>query len=116
MPPTTDAVLTRVPVAVADTRALTVYVTEPLTGRLTCSEILPAPLVRPVAPPEKTAVQVIDCSPDGKVSNTETLSSASGPAALATTIVYVTAIPRVTDVTPSVLVTEKSAVRKIRPI
>src|SRR5580692_7678096 len=53
------AVFDRVPVAVDEIMAVTVYVIEPPAGSVGASEMLPDPdVLKPVAPPDPVAVQV----------------------------------------------------------
>src|SRR5690349_11949209 len=79
------------------------------TGRLTVSAMLPAALgVKPVAPPAPTAVNVAPASVAGKLSTTLAPTTLLGPELL-TTIVYVTGVPGIAVVFPSVLVMTRSA-------
>ena len=104
------AVLVRLPVAVGSMGAVTVYVTVPPTGmKVTVSLMSPLPDGSlPVTPAEPTLVQVTPVSAAGKGSVTTASVAALGPL-LVTTIVYVTAVPGTAEVTPSVLVMDRSA-------
>ncbi len=67
------------------------------------------PLATPtLAPPPGTAVQLMPVRASGSVSATVASSTSAGPA-LVTTIVYVTTVPGLTSVSPSVLVICRSA-------
>jgi len=111
MPPAaaTVAVLTNVPVADADTVAVTVNVTDVPTGRPTVALMLPLPLAGHVPPPVPVHVHVAPVRAAGNVSVTVEPGAADGPA-LDATIVYVTDVPGTFDVTPSVLVIDRSTV------
>jgi hypothetical protein len=82
-------------------------VTDPPTGRLTVSLMLPAPAAVHVPPPAPTQVHVA-VSDDGKVSVTVAPTTSLGPA-LDAVIVYVVDPPATTVVTPSDLVIDTSA-------
>ena len=105
----TVAVLTSMPVAAADSVAVSVYVTLAPAGRLTVSAMLPLPDAVHVPPPAPTQVHVAPVSAAGSVSITVAPLTALGPAFDAT-IVYVTGLPGTTLATPSVFVIERSAV------
>jgi hypothetical protein len=104
----TVAVLESVPVAAGEMVAETVKVTDPPTGRLTVSLMLPEPEAVAVPPPAPTAVQVTPVRDAGKVSATVAPVALLGPA-LDAVIVYVTEPPGVAATTPSVLVMARSA-------
>ena len=78
------------------------------TGRLTVSAIVDAPDAEQVAPEDATQVQVTPVSTAGGVSAIATPVALDGPAFEAT-IVYVTAVPAIVKVDPSVLVIFSSA-------
>src|SRR5436305_1920544 len=105
----TVAVFDNVPDAPAVSVALTVYVIVLPAGIVTVSLMLPLPLaLKPVAPPLAVAVQVCVASAAGNVSVMVAPVTLLGPLLVAT-IVYVVLPPALTEVTPSVLVTERSA-------
>src|SRR3954470_22650026 len=108
-PPGADtvAVLARVPVAARLTVALAVYVTDPPAGRLAVSLMLPAPAAVQVPPPAPTHVQVTPVRSAGKESAIAEPAALLGPALLAV-IVYVTLLPGIAIVEPSVLVMARS--------
>src|SRR3954453_22957836 len=103
----TVAVLVSRPLAAAEIVQLAVEVTLPPAGRLTVSLRFPEPEAVQVPPPAPMQVQA-QVSEAGKVSATVAPVALLGPALLAV-IVYVTEPPGVVVVTPSVLVTLKSA-------
>ena len=70
---------------------------------------MPEPEAVQLPPPAATHVQVTPVSVAGKVSATVAPVTAEGPA-LEATMVYVTLLPGITVVTPSVFVIERSAV------
>src|SRR5438105_3516876 len=77
----TVAVLTRLPLAVSDTWAVTVSVAVPPARRLTsCTSTSPDPLAVPPEPLEYAADQVAPVSAAGSTSATVTLLTALGPA------------------------------------
>ena len=73
------AVLTRLPLAAADSVAVTVNVALPLTGRFTLALMFPEPLAGHVPPPAPTQVQLTLLSVAGKVSATVAPVTALGP-------------------------------------
>jgi hypothetical protein len=77
-------------------------------GKLTDSFNAPLPEVNPVAPPEVTALHELVVIPVGNGSAMVAPFTLLGPALLAT-IVYVTLLPGVYVLDPSVLVTDRSA-------
>lgn len=104
----TVAVLDNVPVAAAESVPVAVNVTEPPDGKLTVALMLPDPLAGQVPPPAPTQLQVTPVSVAGNVSATVEFGALLGPALLAV-MVYVTGLPAVTEVTPSVLVIARFA-------
>jgi hypothetical protein len=103
----TVAVLASVPVAAASIVHAAVYVTLPPVGRFAVSAMLPLPDAVQVPPPAPAHVHV-QVSDAGNVSAIVEPGALLGPALLAV-IVYVTLPPGVAEVTPSVLVIERSA-------
>src|SRR5438270_10943520 len=81
------------PPAAGEIVAVTVCVTDAPGGSVTNSAISPVPLVVPVAPEEKTAVQVTPVRNVGNMSFTAAPVAVTDPAAFATTMVYVTFDP-----------------------
>src|SRR4026208_719382 len=75
----TVAVLTRVPVALADILQVTVKITEPPKGIFTDALILPEPEAGPVAPPAYTAVQLAEVIKAAKLSVTVAPVALLGP-------------------------------------
>lgn len=104
----TVAVLDNVPVAAPESVPVAVNVTEPPDGKLTVALMLPDPLAGQVPPPAPTQVQVTPVIDAGKVSATVEPGALLGPELLAV-MVYVTGLPAVTEVTPSVLVIARFA-------
>ena len=83
-PPTaTVAVLGRLPVAAESMLQVAVYVTLPLTGKLTVSPRLPLPDAVQLPPPAPTQVQLTLVHAAGKLSVTVEPGAAEGPALLA---------------------------------
>ena len=80
------AVLTRLPVALAEIVPVTVNVTEPPTGKLTDALMLPLPLAGHVPPPAPAHVQVTPLSAAGMVSATVAAVTADGPVLEATIV------------------------------
>ena len=80
------AVLTRLPVALAEIVPVTVNVAEPPTGRSTDALMLPLPLAGQVAPPPAVHVHVAPVSAAGMVSATVAAVTAEGPVLLATIV------------------------------
>ena len=105
-----EAVLTRLPVAVATTVAVTVNVADAPTGMSTVVLMLPLPLpAAHDAPPLVEHVHVTPLNVAGIVSVTGAATTAEGPA-LPATIVYVTEVPGTSVAAPSVLVIDRFAV------
>ncbi len=82
----TVAVFTKLPVRLEGTDTVIVYVIEPPEGMLTVWLMLPVPLAEPVAPPAKTADQLVIVVPAGALSATVAPTTLLGPALLATTV------------------------------
>src|SRR5258708_28129770 len=102
-------VLVMVPVALAAMAAVTVYVAVPPLMSVTSSLTGQLRLALPHADPtEATQVQPVNVMPAGGLSTTPAPATSFGPLFLAT-IVYVVDVPGTTLPTPSVLVTDKSA-------
>src|SRR5262245_10961429 len=105
------AVLARVPMASCATVPVAMKVADAPAGRSTVVAMAPEPLVSPQTPPsEALHVHVTPVSTAGKVSLTEAPVTVPGPA-LTTVIVYVSVSPAITLSTPSVFVTDRSAIR-----
>ena len=105
----TVAVFTSEPVAAGATVPVTVNVTVPATRRLTEALMLPLPEAGQVEPAVAVHVHVTPVSVAGSVSVTVAPVITDGPAFDAT-IVYVTLWPGMVEVTPSVLVIDRSPV------
>ena len=105
----TDAVFDRVPVADEMTVALTVKATDPAASTLTEAEMLPDPDAGQLEPTEAVHVHVTPDNVAGIVSVTVAPVIADGPA-FEVTIVYVSAVPALMVVKPSVLEIDRSAV------
>lgn len=104
----TDAVLTSDPVAEGLMVPVRVKVAVAPTARLTSSLIDPLPLALQVAPAEATQVQVAPVIDPGTESVTVAPVTADGPLFEAT-IVYVTEVPAISVVAPSVFEIARSA-------
>ncbi len=107
-PTETVAVLASEPVAPGATVPLTTNVAVPPTGRSIDVLMLPLPDAGHTALPAAEHVHVAPVNAAGKVSVKLEAGAAEGPA-LDATIVYVAEVPGTSLVTPSVLVTERSA-------
>ena len=105
----TEAVFESVPVAVDTTVALTVNMTEPAASTLIEVEMLPDPEAGQLDPAEAAQVHVTPDSVAGIVSVTMAPVIADGPAFEAA-MVYVSAVPALIVVKPSVLEIDRSAV------
>ena len=103
----TDTELVIEPVADVDTVPLMVKVAAPPTARSTVVLMLPDPEAAHV-PPAAEQVQVAPRMDAGMTSTTAAPTTLDGPA-FDTTIVYDTGVPGTSDTTPSVLVTDRSA-------
>src|SRR6516225_9613608 len=105
----TVAVLVNAPVAAGLIWATAVKATVPPGNRVTVVLMLPLPLAAAtLEPAEANAVQLTEVTAAGNRSVTAWFTAVLGPALL-TTMVYVVLVPGTTDVTPSVLVIDRSA-------